>query len=160
MFLRQEVQKPELELTLQVCYVIFVTVVITVALYCLLMVLVLTRKASVVYYLADNVSTHCFAYLLVVKTGLNCRSGTTSNVTIRLTGDKASSTVGNFVTGSTNLIDARLAASRSQLSRSSATYAAKLRQRCVPFGNGAPFGQSVASGVVARFRRKHSRLVP
>jgi hypothetical protein len=45
MFLRQEVQKPELELTLQVCYVIFVTVVITVALYCLLMVLVLTRKA-------------------------------------------------------------------------------------------------------------------
>jgi VCBS repeat-containing protein len=44
--------------------------------------------------LADNNGDHLFAYLIIVRTGIGYKSGTSSNVTITVTGDKDSSAVG------------------------------------------------------------------
>jgi hypothetical protein len=92
--LKQEVWRPEIELELQSTKIIFVTVVVTFAIFLVLLTLGIMQKKHQIYYLADNNGDHLFAYLIIVRTGIGYKSGTSSNVTITVTGDKDSSAVG------------------------------------------------------------------
>ncbi|CAH1383289.1 unnamed protein product [Tenebrio molitor] len=49
------------------------------------------KKVSPNLLFGDNNGDHLFAYLIIVRTGIGYKSGTSSNVTITVTGDKDSS---------------------------------------------------------------------
>ncbi|RZC34880.1 polycystic kidney disease protein 1-like 2, partial [Asbolus verrucosus] len=89
--LSQEIMIPVSELELQSSFVVFVTVAVTVGLFCLLSVFVLGKTKIELFYLADNNKKHFFSYLIIVKTGAKRHSGTSSNITIKLVGKKRSS---------------------------------------------------------------------
>ncbi|XP_044271854.1 polycystic kidney disease 1-related protein-like isoform X2 [Tribolium madens] len=91
-FLEKTVLMPDLELQVVSTKVIFLTFVVTLCVFHVLVIFVLLPKKKIcVYYLADNNTKHRFAYLVTVKTGLKLSASTSSNVTIRLHGENKSS---------------------------------------------------------------------
>ncbi|XP_044256753.1 uncharacterized protein LOC123006379 [Tribolium madens] len=84
----QEVLPIQVVLVLQSCYVIFITVAVTYAIFCLFFFLTLFKTYKEVYYLADNLMDDRYAYLIIVRTENVHHAGTTSKITIRLKGDK------------------------------------------------------------------------
>jgi hypothetical protein len=74
----QEVFPIEIRLELQSCHIIFGTLAVTVALYCLLILLKFFKKPRQIYFLADNNKDHLYAYLVVVRTENTRNAGTTS----------------------------------------------------------------------------------
>ncbi|RZC33520.1 REJ and/or PLAT domain containing protein, partial [Asbolus verrucosus] len=86
--LPQEVQGVDILLELRPCYIIFATLALTFCVYCVLLTLMTFKIEEEVYYLADNCRDDRYAYLVLVRTENRTDAGTTSAVTIRLTGSK------------------------------------------------------------------------
>lgn len=91
--LKQKILTIEIELELQTCYIIFITLAATWGIFCCLFFLTLFKTRREEYYLADNSLNDRYAYLLIVRTENFHHAGTTSNVVIRLKGDKGVSEV-------------------------------------------------------------------
>ncbi|XP_022902906.2 polycystin-1-like protein 3 [Onthophagus taurus] len=72
---------------LDINLLLYIPVLVTLCLYCLLWIL--SHKnlfPQCIYFLSDNHKDDRFAYLLEIKTGMESGSGTTSNVTIKIFG--------------------------------------------------------------------------
>lgn len=86
------------ELELQFDYVTYLFVFIIFLLYCIIVAIGTTThrklfKKNKTIFLSDNVKTDRYAYLIVVITGSQHRAGTTSNICIQISGEKADSRV-------------------------------------------------------------------
>ncbi|KAG5884807.1 hypothetical protein JTB14_019493 [Gonioctena quinquepunctata] len=85
----------EHELQFRTNLIIFVTVAVTFLLYCILLIIISLSSdwdyGRPIYFLSDIPGTPRYEYLLIVKTGYSSSAGTTSNVVIKIYGEKANS---------------------------------------------------------------------
>ncbi|KAJ3643456.1 hypothetical protein Zmor_026166 [Zophobas morio] len=88
-YIPQRVFKPDLELKLWYSLVIFSTLALTLLIFLLLLTLSLLQKKEQVYFVGDNDASHRFAYLVMIRTGEGYNAGTSSNIMIKLVGDKS-----------------------------------------------------------------------
>ncbi|KAG5866364.1 hypothetical protein JTB14_018868 [Gonioctena quinquepunctata] len=97
-YVREEITKQfeEQELELQVDFIIFIHVAVSFLIYCiLLMIISLTNwgleSQRGIYFLSDIPGSCRYGYIIIVKTGNHFNAGTTSNIVIKLYGNKAES---------------------------------------------------------------------